>query len=198
MTDRDAPGGIAVFAYGSLVLPDSAAATLGRPVPAPEPATLRGWCRRWSIYRDTRRAEKTFARTPGGELPPFILGLNLERAAASDAATNGALLALSEEELERLDLRELRYDRVEVTEDVSDHGFDAVFTYTAKEGHLAYSPPPGAVAMASYLRTLERAFTLLGSDHWQRFLQNTGLPPVEAIEAELVRDEIPPGNPRDW
>jgi hypothetical protein len=189
---------LAVFAYGSLVLPDSAALTLGRPVPPPEPATLRGWCRRWSLCRDNRSAEKTFAREPGGELPPFMLGLNLERVGDSALAPNGALLALSQEELERLDLRELRYDRVEVTEEVGDHSFDAVFTYTAKEGHFAPQPPAGAVALASYIRTLERGFNLLGKDQWERFLQTTGLPPVEMIEAVLVRDAIPPGNPREW
>jgi cation transport regulator ChaC len=198
MTDRDALGGLAVFGYGSLVLPDNAALTLGRPVPPPEPATLRGWRRRWSLCRDNRSSEKTFAREPGGELPPFMLGLNLERVGDSALAPNGALLALSEEELERLDRRELRYDRVEVTEEAGDHGFDTVFTYTAKERHFAPHPPPGAVAMASYIRTLERGFNLLGDDQWERFLQTTGLPPVEAIEAVLVRDAIPPGNPREW
>jgi cation transport regulator ChaC len=196
MTDR---AGIAVFAYGSLVLPDSAAATLGRPILTVEPATLSGWRRRWSVYRDNTAAEKTFARAEGGELPPFILGLNLERAEAGDLPPNGALLPVSEEEIERLDLRELRYDRVEVTAEIEDgHGFDTVFAYTAKEAHFAPEPPEGAVTMASYLRVLERGFTALGPGQWERFLETTGPPPVETIEPVLVRDEIPPGNPREW
>jgi cation transport regulator ChaC len=198
MTDRPAQGGIAVFAYGSLVLPESASATLGRPVEAIEPATLNGWRRRWSLYRDNRRSEKTFARQPGGELPPFILGLNVERAGSADLPPNGALIPVSETELYRLDVREMRYDRVDVTPELDKHGFDAVFTYTAKPGHFAPTPPPGAVAMATYIRAIEAAFGSLGPAEWDRFLETTGLPPVEAIEATLVHDAIPAGNPRDW
>jgi cation transport regulator ChaC len=198
MEDRDAPGGLAVFAYGSLVLPESAAATLGRPVPALEPATLPGWRRRWSQYRDNRSVEKTFARAQGGELPPFILGLNLERAGEGDVAPNGALLPLSEQELQRLDLRELRYDRVEVSAEIDGHRFDPVFAYTAKKAHFARQAPAGAVVIAGYIRALERAFSELGRGEWERFHETTGPPPVEAIEAVLVHDQIPPGNPRQW
>ena len=106
---------IAVFGYASLVDPRSAGATLGRPVRA-APARLPGWRRRWSLYRDNLREEKTFAIEPGGEVPPFVLGLNLEPAPDSNPAVNGVLIEVSEAELERLDLREIRYDRLDVTE----------------------------------------------------------------------------------
>ena len=52
--------------------------------------------------------------------------------------------------------------------------------------------------MAPYLRTLEDAFRALGDGEWELFLQTTGPPPVETIEPQLVRDQIPPGNPREW
>jgi cation transport regulator ChaC len=192
---------IAVFGYGSLISPRSVAETLGREPDALIPARLEGWKRRWSLLRDNLRSEKTFARESDGEVPPFVIGLNLERGGSGDQhlAPNGALIGLTSGELERLDVRELRYNRVAVTEEVAArHSFDVVFAYTARAQHFTPQPPDGAVAMAPYLRAIEAAFRELGDDQWQLFLETTGLPPVTVIEPVLVRDEIPPGNPREW
>jgi cation transport regulator ChaC len=192
---------IAVFGYGSLISPRSVAETLGREPDALIPARLEGWKRRWSLLRDNLRSEKTFARESDGEVPPFVIGLNLERGRSGDQhlAPNGALIGLTSGELERLDVRELRYNRVAVTEEVAArHSFDVVFAYTARAQHFTPQPPDGAVAMAPYLRAIEAAFRELGDDQWQLFLETTGLPPVTVIEPVLVRDEIPPGNPREW
>ncbi len=191
---------LAVFGYGSLVNPGSLARTLGRDLGAPSPARLAGWRRRWSVMRDQHASEKAFARTDGGEVPRWVIALNVEPDEADgELAPNGALIEVSAGELDRLDVREIRYDRVEVTGQV-DGGdrFDGVFTYTAKSEHFAPEPPRGAVAMAPYLRAVEAAFRDLGEGEWELFLATTGLPPVETIEPLLIRDEIPPGNPRDW
>ena len=190
---------IAVFSYASLVSAASAALTLGRPVPRPEPATLPGWHRRWSQFRDNLSVEKTFARAGDGRLPRHVLGLNLEPSAAPAEAPNGALLEVSAAELERLDLRELRYDRVEVTNALAtDHGFDLVVAYVAKPEHFAPEAPSDCVVLASYVRAVEEAFDALGPEELRRFRETTGPPPVEVIEPVLVKDRIPPGNPRSW
>jgi hypothetical protein len=192
---------IAVFAYASLVDPASASLTLGREVPQPPPARLRGWRRRWSQARDNMREEKTFAIEPGGRLPPWVLGLNIEpdSEVADDDGPNGALLEVSEAELRRLDLREIRYDRLDVTAEVgAAAGFDLIVAYRAKADHFAPHPPPGAVILASYARAVEQAFESLGDGQRETFLRTTGPPPVELVEARLVRDRIPPGNPRAW
>jgi hypothetical protein len=191
---------LALFAYGSLVRPESASRTLGRPVEIAARARLAGWRRRWSACRDNRAVEKTFSR-PDGSVPDFCLGLNLEAVADNAGGPNGALLELSTGELDRLDLREMRYDRLEVTEQVAaagDLGLDHVFAYTVKPGHLAPAPPTGAVIIAPYLRAVEAAFAALGPGELELFHETTPRPPVELIEAVLVRDLIPPGNPREW
>jgi cation transport regulator ChaC len=190
-----------VFAYGSLVNRSSLALTLERPVARVAPARLRGWARRWSLYRDNLASEKTFARADDGSLPPFCLGLNVEPSADADPP-NGGLIEMSEAELDRLDLREMRYDRIEVTgavvlEDGGDPPGRA-FTYTAKPRHHAPEPPRGAVVLAPYVRAIEAAFETLGPAQLDRFRETTGPIPVEVVEAVLVRDEIPPGNPRAW
>jgi cation transport regulator ChaC len=192
---------LAVFAYGSLVNPESFARTLGREPVEPLAARLSGWRRRWSLLRDNLASEKTFARHPSGELPRWVVGLNLERdeEAGEELAPNGALIEISEAELERLDVRELRYNRVDVTGLVREgEEFDRIVTYTARPKHFSAQPPDGAVAMAPYMRAIEAAFKALGDGQWELFLNTTGPPPVETIEPLLVRDEIPPGNPREW
>jgi cation transport regulator ChaC len=192
---------LAVFAYGSLVNPESFARTLGREPTEPLAVRLSGWRRRWSLLRDNLASEKTFAIHPGGELPRWVIGLNLERDEDTDPelAPNGGLIEISEGELQRLDVRELRYNRVEVSDQVAGgERFDHIVTYTARPEHFAAQPPEGTVAMAPYLRAIEAAFNALGDGQWELFMNTTGPPPVETIEPHLVRDEIPPGNPREW
>jgi cation transport regulator ChaC len=192
---------LALFGYGSLVSRGSIAETLGHDATPPVPARLAGWRRRWSLVRDNARAEKGFAPIEGDRFD-FCLGLNLERAPGEpdDGWPNGALIEITAAELDRLDLRELRYDRVEVTDDVrpSAAEFDAVFTYVAKPENHAAEPPPRSVVLASYLRACEAAFEELGEDELVNFARTTEPVPVPVVEARLVRDEIPEGNPRAW
>ncbi len=189
---------LAVFGYASLVSRESAAQTLGRPVGPCPVARLEGWRRRWSLVRDNERAEKTFARADDGTLPPYMLGLNIEPGGEPAEAPNGVLIELTDAELDRLDVREVRYDRVDVTEAIAEHGFDQVVAYTAKPERFSAEPPPGAVILAPYAETVERCFAELGPEQRDLYLETTGRPPVEVIEAVLVRDAIPEGNPRDW
>jgi hypothetical protein len=193
---------LAAFGYGSLVSRASIAETLGHDAAAPVPARLAGWRRRWSLVRDNARAEKGFE--PIDDDPfDYCLGLNLERGpgAPEDAWPNGGLIEMTAAELDRLDVRELRYDRIEVTGDVRAAGadvFDAVFTYTAKPENFAPHPPPRSVVLASYVRACEAAFEELGPDELVAFGRTTDPAPVPVVEARLVRDEIPEGNPRAW
>ena len=192
----------ALVAYGSLVDPVSAALTLGRGVEEVWAARLPGYRRRFSQARDNRSCEKTFARADDGSIPPFVLGLNLEPARDEEGAPNGTLIEVSETELERLDVRELRYDRTALdagaVESDAAPAFGHLVTYVAKPAHRAPEPPPGAVILASYASTVESAFAALGESERALYLETTLPYPVEVIEGELVADEIPEGNPRAW
>lgn len=189
----------AVFAYASLVSPTSAAETLGRPVEVAGTARLRGWSRGWCVCRDNLSVEKTFARAGDGSLPRHCLGLGLEPDERAEPP-NGALIEVSEAELERLDLREMRYERVDVTDAAEPNpGFDRVIAYRGRPEHRRPNPiPAGAVIIASYLATVESAFDDLGPGELDRFRASTERPPVELIDAVLIRDRIPAGNPRAW
>jgi hypothetical protein len=190
---------LGLFAYGSLVSPASAAQTLGRSVRATEPVRLPGWRRCWTTMRDNRSSEKTFARRADGSLPGHVLGLNLEPSEDPAKAPNGVVLELNAEELERLDLREVRYERFALGDRLGDEAFDEVFAYRAKPGHHAPDPPADAIVIASYAAFVESAFDALGPGQRELYAETTAPPPVEVVEADLVTDRaIPPGNPRDW
>jgi hypothetical protein len=189
----------ALFAYASLVDPDSAAMTLGRDVEPAGRARLRGHRRRWSTCRDNLRSEKGF-ELADGSVPRYCLGLNVEPADPDDPGPNGALIAVSEDELERLDRRELRYRRVDVTAavDARPERIGRVVAYTARPDRYATVPPPGAIVIAAYARAVEAGFTALGQGELELYRRTTEPPPVPVVEATLVRDRIPPGNPRRW
>lgn len=190
-----------IFGYGSLVAAESAVDTLQRPVEVVA-AELRGWRRRWSLVRDNHECEKTFAR-PDGSLPDHVLGLNVEAGDEDPAGpVNGGVIELLDGELERLDLRELRYDRIDVSDQISlrDGAIDdTVFTYTAKRPqNFTPEPPPNSIIVAAYLDIVEYGFDELGDHELERFRATTGPPPVEVVKATLVKDQVPAGNPRRW
>ena len=109
---------LAVFGYGSLASPRSAELTLGREIEVIGHARLTGWRRRWSVARDNRATEKCFARAHDGSIPAHCVGLNLERTAGGGPGATGVLLSVKEGDLERLDVREMRYERTDVSADV--------------------------------------------------------------------------------
>jgi cation transport regulator ChaC len=191
-------GGLGLFGYGSLVLPESATMTLGRPVGEMRPARLHEWRRRFSQRRDNLTCEKTF-ECEGGRRPEWILGLNVEEGEDDAGPVNGVVIELSEAELDRLDIREIRYDRVDVTDSIAGEGLpERIVTYTAKEFHFATEPPEDAVILATYAAAVERGFEGLGTGELEHYLATTGPYPVERVAASLVFDRIPEGNPRDW
>ena len=99
----------------------------------------------------------------------------------------------------------MRYERADVTAAVAPlegdpkagHPYDTVIGFKARAEHHAPEPPPGAVIIAAYLRTVEEAFA--SREMLYAFRGTTEAPPVPVVEGELLAgDEIPEGNPRSW
>ena len=188
---------VGLFGYGSLVLRESASMTLGRPIGELRPARLHDWRRRFSQRRDNLTCEKTF-ECEGGWRPEWILGLNVEEGEDGAGPVNGVVIELTEAELDRLDSREIRYDRVEVTGTVKGDDLpERIVTYKAKAFHFAPEPPEDSVILATYAAAVEEGFEALGSGELEHYLATTPYP-VERVEATLVIDKIPDGNPREW
>lgn len=189
-----------LFGYGSLVNRESAEQTLGRPVGELVAATLRGWRRRWSLLRDNAYCEKTFAHADGS-VPDWLLTLNVEPEARPDERVNGVLIAIDETDLPALDVREVRYRRVEVSGSIEASGLTSeqpVVTYTATAHHTAVTPPADALILDTYLAAVENGFRQLGAGELEEFHATTGEPPVPVTSCELVRSDAPPTSPATW
>lgn len=188
---------LGLFGYGSLVLPESASMTLGRPAGELRPVRLHDWRRRFSQRRDNLTCEKTF-ECDGGWRPEWVLGLNVEEDEDPAGPVNGVVIELSEAELDRLDIREIRYDRVDVTRSIEGDDLPVrIVTYTAKPYHFAPEPPDDAVILETYASAVELGFSKLGNGELEHYRVTTPYP-IERMDATLVVDRIPEGNPRAW
>jgi cation transport regulator ChaC len=188
---------LGLFGYGSLVLHESASMTLGRPAGEMRLARLHDWRRRFSQRRDNLTCEKTF-ECAGSWRPEWVLGLNVEQGGDEAGPVNGVVIELTEAELDRLDIREIRYDRVDVTGSVEGERLpERIVTYTAKEVHFAPEPPDDSIILATYAAAVEQGFENFGPGELEHYLATTPYP-VDRHEATLVIDKIPEGNPRAW
>jgi hypothetical protein len=188
---------LGLFGYGSLVLHESASMTLGRPAGEMQLARLHDWKRRFSQRRDNLTCEKTF-ECDGGWRPEWVLGLNVEDGEDGAGPVNGVVIEVTETELDRLDIREIRYDRVDISGSVEGSELpDRIVTYKAKPFHFAPEPPEDSIILATYVAAVEQGFENLGQDELDHYFATTPYP-VDRHEATLVIDKIPEGNPRAW
>ena len=147
---------LAVFGYGSLVSPASAAQTLGRPVGSPVPARLAAGARALDARPRQPRRRRRPSPAPTARCPRVLPRAQPRARRRRAEAPNGALIELTEAELDRLDLREMRYDRVDVTERVDRRGATASTASSPtrpRPEHHAPSRRPDAVILATYPAT---------------------------------------------
>ena len=143
---------LGLFGYGSLVLHESASMTLGRPADRVRPARLHDWRRRFSQRRDNLTCEKTFECAGGFGHRSGSSASDVEEGEDPAGPVNGVVIELTEAELDRLDIREIRYDSVDVSgsvqgEDLPErsdrhmHREGVPFRARATGGRESPSPP---------------------------------------------------------
>lgn len=170
-----------IFGYGSLIHPGSANVTLGRstpPVTFPT-ATLAGYARLWDYATGMTR--------DGAAKDDPARGVALNVAPDAPSECNGALIAVSESELHRLDLRESGYDRVDVSAGITFDGTLpagrwAVYTYVGRPEKRVL--PPGAFIPTRYDAVVREGAALYGEAFATRFAQTTrphALPILDAF-----------------
>ena len=200
---------IGVFAYASLVNSESASETLARAVEPDLIADLVGYRRNWSVARDNRACEKTFARSGDRWVPETILLLNAQEAQSTDRL-NGVVYSVKEAELKLLTEREKRYMPVEVggslTERDSLEGenvglgsrYERIYTFIGKTEHVVGAPPVGSCVLNSYLAAVAAGFESLGEREVDTYRATTDDHGVEVIESELLSGGATQGRPGDW
>ena len=191
---------IYAFGYGSLVSRESLAISLGRPVERNTlvPAELTGYRRTWNVATDNRvrlPGYKVYVDDAGRRPDVAIAFLGVEAEAA--AAANGALVQVSEDELELLDRRERNYVREEVTEQITRPPHIAagarIVTYLPRpqaRGRALTARAEGRLRTTqAYARLVHAAFEELGVEHLERFERTTE--PIDFDVVDLRRQDVP-------
>lgn len=101
---------IYVFGYGSLISPISASLTLGRVVNAADmlPAEIITYTRLWGCVIEV------YLSNQERYIPINAAFLDIQEKSGSSA--NGFLIGISQSELEKMDIRERQYERIDVTD----------------------------------------------------------------------------------
>lgn len=154
-----------VFGYGSLLDPDSIGRTLERSLSHEEivPASLADYVRRWNVASDQSKVSRGYLDSSGERWLGHIVFLGIERMPGS--VVPGGLVAVSDEELGRLDRRERNYDRITVEAHLA-HG-STVETWTYLPSAPAEPPfnPATTVVRADYVELVDQALARLYPDY---------------------------------
>lgn len=175
-----------IFGYGSLVSKASTAKTLGREPTLFRQATLHGWVRDWNIALINRRKESYFLLSESDVIPQFASALNVRPPLDQERPTNpnGILFDITEEELTLMDSREEHYERVDITQHISDAPEGIIYTYTGLSRFCKTPFLDDIFLPKSYLELVETGFNSFGNNYLEEFRQTT-LPPSTAIKPSV-------------
>ncbi|MBM3728429.1 MAG: hypothetical protein FJW40_23760 [Acidobacteria bacterium] len=166
----DAEDAVFVFAYGSLMEPESAARTIAvKPGTRFEPARLYGYLRGWTS------AAQVLLDDAADPRPMAFLALR----EVHDAYCNGVLVPVTSADLARLDMREQPYQRTEVTPLVFPSKTGKIYAYTSGG---VQAPPAESVVAAGYLKLVEQAAAHYGKEFAADFEATTEAAPFPVIE----------------
>ena len=87
------------------------------------------------------------------------------------AKTNGILIPISEEELNKMDKRERNYDRVNVSNLIEPNMSEHIYTYFGKKEHT--SPPKESCVLIEYEKIIEEGFNFWSKAFKQHYYEST-------------------------
>jgi hypothetical protein len=177
-----APGEVAIFGYGSLLLKSSMERTLGRSYDRERFASrLNGWRRTWdSLYPNDR----FFYVSEGTRhYPKNIVYLNIARSPRD--VMNGVLYVISNQDLLGFDERESVYDRVDVGDQLTDLAVvnGPVWAYVGKPAYVLsqFASPADTAIRKSYIEIVEEGLLEFDEAFRTGYRQSTDVPPPENI-----------------
>lgn len=188
-----------IFGFGSLVDPDEFVRYVGYQ-PAMEvewaPARLNGHGRAWNVGMNNmiaRPDDKFYVTADNRRYDGIVVTLGV--VANRDCAVNGVVFRVERRALQRLDRRERRYDRVDVSGSIATSAQlrpgSTVYTYIPTSEALAVGlegikSGTGAVSRSYYDR-VERAFAQLGEGQLAQYRATTPEPTVAITELQVIR-----------
>lgn len=164
-----------VFGYGSLINLESAEKTLGRAVRDEEVRIVDAddFARLWRLVVQV---------TVTGYRDNPVNAVFLDIVDQVGEKCNGILIEVSKDELERLDVREKYYDRIDITENVRPRVSDGkVFVYQGNPKFFAENFPNPRI-LAQYKDIVRKGTLHWGKDFARNFEQTTRPHRFETIE----------------
>jgi len=156
---------IYLFGYGSLINPKSIKRTLEREIKAEDliEALIHDYVRKWQLVDWVMIAENNLVRS----IPAIFLDLVRQ----IGARTNGILIPISEEELNKMDIRERNYDRVNVSNLIDPNVSEYIYTYFGKKEHA--SPPKESCVLIEYEKIIEEGFNFWSKAFQHHYYEST-------------------------
>ena len=155
-----------IFGYGSLVNPRSIRNTLGRELREEELAVaiLRDHVRKWNLVEWV-----LIEQVNQGKPSPAVF---LDLVPQQGTRVNGILVPISAKGLSKMDQREKKYDRIDVSALIDPPITDGpVFSYVGK--HEYCIPPPGSCVLIKYEQLVEEGIAYWGEGFARQFRQTT-------------------------
>jgi hypothetical protein len=157
----------AVFVYGSLLNPDSAARTLGRPVEHYREARLPGARFVWGSPQ--------WVRLVGAEEKFIAYSANALLNASMDDSLLGMLIEVSPEEIGRLLVRENGYSLINITRQLSSADVKRAYIFSDLRADARMDGP----VMAAYHRRITDGVLAQGESFSRAYLDQ--IPPVARL-----------------
>jgi len=156
---------IYLFGYGSLINPKSIKRTLGREIKAEDliEALIHDYVRKWQLVDWVMFGENNLGRP----IPAIFLDLMRQ----VGAKTNGILIPISEEELNKMDKRERNYDRVNVSNLIKPNMSEYIYTYFGKKEHT--SPPKESCVLIEYEKIIDEGFNFWSKAFKQHYYESS-------------------------
>jgi len=154
-----------IFAYGSLLNRTSAENALKRTLKPEEMriAKLPGFTRVWRakelLWFDSLAAQKT--------------GIFLDIEPRANSYLNGLMIAISEQELAQIKLREKNYDCIDISGHFKLMTDDHVHTFISRDENRVKSEEADVYIPAEYIKLVESGCLSLGSDFYREYLATT-------------------------
>jgi len=154
-----------LFGYGSLINPNSIQRTLGREITVDNliEALIHDYVRKWQLV-DWVIIEENNKEKP---IPAIFLDIVRQ----PGAMTNGILIPILEDEINKMDKRERNYDRVNVSNLIDPSISEYIFTYIGKKEHTI--PPKESCVLIEYEKIIEEGFNFWNKAFKQQYYEST-------------------------
>lgn len=174
-----------IFSYGSLIVPDSASAALGRPVAQDElkEAVLTGFKRYWGGF------SPIIFKTLGDQV---VNGAFYDILSINDSFTMGVVMKVDRREMDELCIREKHYNLLDITHSVyAKERLDGpIYTFVMKPEHRINDDDPDTYIPQKYEARIEESARRRGDHFFENFIYSTLNSPLRRIEGDYTFADV--------